>query len=106
MPILGPTTPRDLLGTGVDRALDPLTWVEIDNDEDTDLAVRAGMGIIGALNARVRFDDQIDTLNAQPEPYVALRRLYSSQRQAAIANGRVNEAEAYEDLPDFDEIEE
>ncbi len=106
MPILGPTTPRDLLGTGVDRALDPLTWVEIDNDEDTDLAVRAGMSVIGALNARVRFDDQIDTLNAQPEPYVALRRLYSSQRQAAIANGRVNEAEAYEDLPDFDEIEE
>jgi phospholipid-binding lipoprotein MlaA len=90
----------------VDRALDPLTWVEIDNDEDTDIAVRAGMGIIGALNARVRFDDQIDTLNAQPEPYVALRRLYSSQRQAAIANGRVNEAEAYEDLPDFDEFEE
>ncbi len=106
MPILGPTTPRDLIGTGVDRAIDPLTWVEIDNDEDTDLAVRAGMSIIGALNARVRFDDQIDTLNAQPEPYVALRRLYSSQRQAAIANGRVNEADAYEDLPDFDEFED
>jgi phospholipid-binding lipoprotein MlaA len=106
MPILGPTTARDLIGTGVDRALDPLTWVEIGNDEDTDLAVRAGMGIIGALNARVRFDDQIDTLNSQPEPYVALRRLYSSQRQAAIANGRVNEAEAYEDLPDFDEFED
>jgi phospholipid-binding lipoprotein MlaA len=106
MPILGPTTPRDLIGTGVDRAIDPLTWVEIDNDEDTDLAVRAGMSIIGALNARVRFDDQIDTLNAQPEPYVALRRLYSSQRQAAIANGRVNEADTYEDLPDFDEFED
>ena len=106
MPILGPTTPRDLFGSGVDRALDPLTWAEIDNDEDTDVAVRAGMGIIGALNARVRFDEQIDTLNAQPEPYVALRRLYSSQRQAAIANGRVNEADAYEDLPDFDEFED
>lgn len=106
MPILGPTTPRDLFGSGVDRALDPLTWAEIDNDEDTDVAVRAGMGIIGALNARVRFDEQIDTLNAQPEPYVALRRLYSSQRQAAIANGRVNEAEAYEHLPDFDEFED
>lgn len=106
MPILGPTTPRDLLGTVVDRALNPLTWVEIGNDEDTDLAVRAGIGIIGALNARVRFDGQIDSLNSQPEPYVALRRLYSSQRQAAIDNGRVNEAEAYEDLPDFDEFED
>lgn len=102
MPILGPTTPRDLLGAGVDRALDPLTWTEIGHNEDTDLAARAGLGIIGALNARLRFDEEIETLNAQPEPYVALRRLYSSQRQAAIANGRINEAEAYEDLPDFD----
>lgn len=106
LPLLGPTTPRDLVGTGVDRALDPLTWVQIDNDDDTDLAVRAGLGIIGGLNARVRLDDQIETLNAQPEPYTALRRIYSSQRQAAIANGKINEAEAYEDLPDFDAIEE
>ncbi len=106
MPLLGPTTPRDLFGTGVDRAFDPLTWVQIDNDDDTDLAVRAGLGIIGGLNARVRLDEQIDTLNAQPEPYVALRRIYSSQRQAAIANGKINEADAYEDLPDFDEFED
>jgi phospholipid-binding lipoprotein MlaA len=45
-------------------------------------------------------------LNAQPEPYIALRRIYSSQRQAEIRNGRINEAEAYDDLPDFDEFEE
>lgn len=106
LPLLGPTTPRDLIGTGVDRALDPLTWVQIDNDDDTDVAVRVGMGLIGGLNARVRLNEQIETLNAQPEPYVALRRIYSSQRQAAIANGKVNEADAYEDLPDFDEFEE
>ena len=106
LPLLGPTTPRDLVGTGIDRALDPLTWVQIDNDDDTDVAVRAGMGLIGGLNARVRLDEQIETLNSQPEPYVALRRIYSSQRQAAIANGKVNEADAYEDLPDFDEFEE
>jgi len=106
MPLLGPTTPRDLLGTGVDRAIDPLTWVQIDNDSDTDLAVKVGMGVIGGLNARVAYDDQIDQLNAQPEPYIALRRIYSSSRQAAIANGKVDEDAAYEDLPDFDEFEE
>ena len=106
MPLLGPTTPRDLVGTGVDQALDPLTWVQIDNDDDTDLAVRAGLSVVGVLNARVKLDEQIDTLNAQPEPYIALRRIYSSQRQAAIANGKVDEATAYDDLPDFDEFEE
>lgn len=106
MPLLGPTTPRDLIGVGVDRAFDPLTWVQIDNDSDTDLAVKAGLGIIGGLNARVNLDEQIDALNAQPEPYIALRRIYSSARQAAIANGKVDEDAAYEDLPDFDEFEE
>ena len=61
--------------------------------------------MLGALNARVALDDQIEQLNAQPEPYVALRRIYSSQRQAEIRNGRINEEEAYDDLPDFDEFE-
>jgi hypothetical protein len=57
------------------------------------------------LNARVALDDQIEQLNSQPEPYVALRRIYSSQRQAEIRNGRPeDESELYEDLPDFDEL--
>ena len=106
LPVLGPTTPRDLAGLGVDRAIDPLTWVQLDNDDDYDLAIRAGLRVIGALNARVRLDDQINTLNAQPEPYIALRRIYSSSRQAEILNGRVDEETAYDDLPDFDEFEE
>jgi len=106
MPLLGPTNPRDLVGTGVDRALDPLTWVQIDNDSDTDFAVKAGLGILGGLNARAAFGEQIDALNAQPEPYIALRRIYSSARQADIANGKVDEDAAYDDLPDFDEFEE
>ena len=83
MPIIGPSNPRDLVGAGVDRAFDPLTWTEFEGQPD--------------------LDDQIRTLNEQPEPYIALRRIYSSQRQAAIRNGKpVDDADAYEDLPDFD----
>ena len=106
LPVLGPTTPRDLTGFGVDRAIDPLTWVQLDNDDDTDLAIRAGLGVVGALNTRVRLEDQINTLNAQPEPYIALRRIYSSSRQAQILNGKVNEDTAYDDLPDFDSFDD
>lgn len=104
LPVLGPSTPRDLVGFGVDRAIDPLTWVQLDNDNDTDLAIRAGLGVVGALNTRVRLEDQINTLNAQPEPYIALRRIYSSSRQAEILNGRVDDEASYDDLPDFDEF--
>lgn len=106
LPVIGPTTPRDLIGVGIDRAFDPLIWVEIGNDSDIDLAARGTVGALGALNARVRLEDQIRTLNAQPEPYIALRRIYSSSRQTAILNGRIDEDTAYDDLPDFDEFDD
>lgn len=106
LPLLGPTTPRDLLGTGVDAAMNPVNYIQYDNDKDSDVAIRVGIGVIGGLNARVALDEQIETLNSQPEPYIALRRIYSSQRQAEIANGQVDESTAYDDLPDFDEFEE
>lgn len=106
LPLLGPSTPRDILGMGVDQALDPLTWVEIDNDADTDLAVRSGLTVIGLLNARAGLDDEIKALNAQPEPYVALRRIWSGQRRAEIANGEFDDDAIYDGLPEFDEFEE
>ena len=61
--------------------------------------------MLGGLNARVAFGDELEQLAAQPEPYIALRRIYSSSRQAEIRNGRVDEANAYDDLPDFDEFD-
>ncbi|MEP1600492.1 VacJ family lipoprotein [Hyphomonas sp.] len=106
LPLVGPTTPRDLFGAGIDRALDPLTWTEFDNNPDLDDHIAISRSVLGGLNARVALDDEIKQLNAQPEPYIALRRIYSSQRQAEIRNGRINEEEAYDDLPDFDEFEE
>ncbi len=105
LPLMGPTTPRDLFGGGIDRALDPLVWTEFDNNPDLDDHIAIGRGVLGVLNARVALDDQIEQLNAQPEPYIALRRIYSSQRQAEIRNGRLDEEDAYDDLPDFDEFE-
>lgn len=106
MPVIGPTTPRDLFGVGVDRAMDPLTWTEFESDPDLDDHIAIGRAVLSGLNARVALDEQIDQLNAQPEPYIAMRRIYSSQRQAEIRNGKINEEEAYEDLPDFDEFDE
>lgn len=106
MPLIGPTTPRDLFGMGVDAAITPTNYIQYDNDKDSDVAIRVGMGVVSALNARVALDDQIESLNAQLSPYVALRSVYSSQRQAEIANGKVDENTIYDDLPDFDEFEE
>ena len=105
LPVMGATTPRDVVGRGVDAAFDPLNWVEFESDEDLDDHIALGRGVLGALNARVALDDAIDQLNSQPEPYIAYRRIYTSQREAEIRNGRIDEDSAYDDLPDFDEFE-
>ena len=97
LPVVGPTTPRDVLGGGVDRVFDPLTWSEFDGRDE----LQIGRGVLGALNGRVAADDAIDALNDQPEPYTALRRFYENNRQAAIRNGR-EDPDADADLPDFE----
>src|SRR5215475_1135 len=45
LPFAGPMPPRDLLGTGVDVAFDPLTWTKF-HGRDTWMVVRFGIGIL------------------------------------------------------------
>jgi len=106
LPFLGPSNLRDFAGLGVDTALDPLTWTEFsdgDAREDLDVVIQTSRTVLGALHARVALDDQFETLREQPEPYVALKRIYKSQREADIRNGEP-EDEPYKDLPDFDDF--
>lgn len=103
LPLLGPSNLRDATGSSVDNAFDPLYWTEFD-DDDTSVTIAATRGVLGALQARVALDEQLEAVNAQPEPYVALRRAYTAQRQAEIRNGR-EEEDPYTDLPEFDDFE-
>ncbi|HBF91680.1 MAG TPA: VacJ family lipoprotein, partial [Hyphomonas atlantica] len=59
LPLMGPTTPRDLFGGGIDRALDPLNWTEFADNPDLDDHIAIGRSVLGGLNARVALDDQI-----------------------------------------------
>lgn len=103
LPLLGPSNLRDTFGMGVDWAFDPLTWTEFESDPDLDDDIALGRTILGAISTRARLIEQIETLREQPEPYVALRRNYTSQRRAAIRNGEI-EDDPYKDLPDFDDF--
>ncbi|MGB3627373.1 MAG: hypothetical protein WA989_16190, partial [Henriciella sp.] len=91
------------VGMGVDRAFDPLTWTEFESDPDLDDDIALGRTVLGAISARARLIEAVETLREQPEPYIALRRNYTSQRQAAIRNGEI-EDDPYKDLPDFDDF--
>ncbi|MEM9054947.1 MAG: VacJ family lipoprotein [Pseudomonadota bacterium] len=100
LPFLGSTNLRDLTGSGVDGFASPLNY----GQGDTYTATRAAIGVVGVVSARERLDTQIEALFSQPEPYVALRRNYSQQRDAAIRDGAPQE-DPFANLPDFDDYD-
>lgn len=97
LPVRGPSNLRDALGGGVDAAFNPLNYSQFEGDTE----FRVSTGVIGAVAAREGLIEQIEILREQPEPYVALRRNYTQQREAAIRDGREQE-DPFKDLPEFD----
>ena len=68
LPLLGSTNPRDLVGFGFDRAVNPWNFVTYSADSDEDLAIRLGLTAINGINTRSRIQGQIEALRSQPEP--------------------------------------
>ena len=88
LPIVGPTTIRDLLGGAVDRLILPVGVGHPFNS--TSYTVPAG--ILGALDHRSEFDQTLKDLHDNsPDPYAATRSFYLNRRQAEIdhLHGRV-----------------
>ncbi len=94
IPVLGPSDVRDLIGSGVDSASDPLTWINYTGR----FAVNAGRTIVGGLDTRANADPQLKQIDAMAtDSYATLRSLYLQNRQAQVTGGQVN----VNDLPDF-----
>jgi phospholipid-binding lipoprotein MlaA len=83
LPILGPSSPRDATGFGVDIAIDPFTWVG---------GGRVGFRIatwtktvVGALDERSRLLDAIDQVKKTAlDPYATFRSLYRQNRAGKL----------------------
>ena len=80
LPLMGPTTVRDLAGGLLDRLLLPAvpgtpfrgaTWT-------------VPTGVLHTLNKRIEFDGELQQQRASADPYVARRDYYLSKRQAEI----------------------
>ena len=96
LPFAGPQPPRDLLGTGVDVAFDPLTWIKF-HGRDTWMVVRFGIGI---LDSRTSTLDAVETIERSSiDFYATTRNLYRQSRNAKINEGRP--AGATDDLPNL-----
>jgi phospholipid-binding lipoprotein MlaA len=82
LPLVGPTTLRDVIGVSLDRFLPPLVIGKPLNQPY--YAIPAD--VIDSLNDRIEIDDQLNEIRENSaDPYVATRELYLSQRKAEIA---------------------
>jgi phospholipid-binding lipoprotein MlaA len=82
LPVLGPGSPRDSGGHGVDVAIDPLTWYP-SSTLATDLEyARYGMTLV---DVRAGLLNTLDKATAQAlDPYATVRSLYRQHREAEI----------------------
>ncbi len=87
LPIVGPTTLRDIIGDTVDKLLLPAAV----GKPFTKPAVVLPMTIMNQLGERAAFDEQINKIREEDRPYAAYRDLYLKQREAEIEalHGRI-----------------
>jgi phospholipid-binding lipoprotein MlaA len=88
LPLVGPTTVRDLLGGAVDRLVLPVGV----GSPFTSATYSVPAGVLGALDHRSEFDQTLKDLHDNsPDPYAATRAFYLNRRQAEIdqLRGRV-----------------
>ena len=89
LPVVGPTTVRDLLGGAIDRLVLPVGV----GSPFTSLTYSVPAGVLGALDHRTEFDRTLKDLHDNsPDPYAATRAFYLNRRQAEIdqLHGRGN----------------
>ncbi len=95
IPILGPSSVRDLVGTGVDSLADPLHWTRYPYQTTANI-VRP---VLSGIDTRVRVDGQLQALFSDAtDPYATLRSVYLQNEQSQVNDGQ---PAAEQPLPDF-----
>ena len=103
LPILGPSTLRDGVGSAADMFADPVT-IGIDQANVSGLAI--GRIAITGLDARARNLEMVDQLRRESLDYYAtLRSAYRQNRQAEVLNGAAPD-EVEDSAPGFEEYED
>lgn len=95
LPVVGPTSPRDAFGAGVDYLLDPLSWLRFRDAKTIGLTTTA----LGLADDRLEAEADLRTLEASAvDPYATVRSAYR-QARAAEVTGTDGELEALPELP-------
>ena len=96
LPLVGPTTVRDLIGTGVDAALNPLHWVNYANRP----GISTGVAVATGLDLKVTTEPQLNALLSDAaDPYATLRSVYLQNKEGEVRG----DTAPIDNLPTFDE---
>ena len=96
-PILGPSTPRHLVGRAVDVLANPWTWILW----DASILESASPTLATLVSDREVAIETLDTVReSSPDYYATIKNLYEQSRQSEISNGEVVEDELPE-IPDL-----
>jgi phospholipid-binding lipoprotein MlaA len=89
LPVLGPSSPRNLLGFGMDMAINPFTWI---GRGTTGFTVASWTrGVVGALDERSELIDAIDQIKKTAlDPYATFRSLYRQNRAGKLETLRAD----------------
>jgi phospholipid-binding lipoprotein MlaA len=80
LPLIGPTSLRDLVGNSLDRLVLP---VAVGNPFNQ-ITYTLPTGILSSFDRRAEFDEKLQKQRATADPYVASREYYLDRRQAEI----------------------
>lgn len=80
LPIVGPTTLRDIIGDTIDKMIVPLALGKPFNEP----AYVIPATILNQLGERAAFDDTVQQIRKSDDPYATYRDLYLKQRKAEI----------------------
>jgi phospholipid-binding lipoprotein MlaA len=94
LPLLGPTTARGAVGSLGNLALSPIILLGVPSGTGSQRLFATER----ALSTRLMSDEQIERIYASDEAYAILRSLYVQQQAAQLHE----DADPYENLPDFD----
>ena len=111
MPILGPSTPRYLIGWGVDAMADPMYWALWDKqDEDWGVGVSYGATALKYINKRAESMALLDSLEEGSVDFYATMKtafLQNRQKFQSLCDAKNNQTEQQVSYDfDFDEEDE
>lgn len=96
LPLLGPSTVRDLIGSGVDMAANPLKVPKFEGLR----AVNRTSIVLGGLDQRASADSDLEAIESMgTDSYATMRSLYLQNRLAEINDAPVT----VDTLPSFDD---